>query len=87
MEADMAISSIQAAWAQYDASLPWEQSQEAALSALEALEYIYARRAQTIAGGSLNVSYERIETELAAIRRYLGYDARAARGSRWRRVR
>jgi len=83
----MSIASIDQAWAQYDASLPWEQSQEAAMAALEALEYIYARRAQTIAGGSINVSYERIESELAAIRRYLGYDARAARGSRWRRVR
>jgi len=83
----MSIASIDDAIAQYVASLPWEASETAARAALEALEYLYLHRAQVVGGGAANFSYERIETELAAIRRYLGYDARAARGSRWRRVR
>ena len=83
----MALSDVQQAYQQYINALPWEQSTASALLALEALEYLWLHRAQAIGAGETQITYERIETELAAIRRYLGYDMRAARGSSWRRVR
>lgn len=81
------LTSIQQAYSQYTAALPWEQSEAAARQALEALEYLWLHRAQAIGAGETQITYERLETEIAAIRKFLGYDRRAAGGSSWRRVR
>ncbi len=83
----MALGSVEQAYAQYIGALPWEQSTASALLALEALEYLWLHRAQAIGAGETQLTYERLETELAAIRKFLGYDRRASGGSSWRRVR
>jgi len=81
------LTSVQQAYSQYTAALPWEQSTASALLALEALEYLWLHRAQAIGAGETQITYERLETEIAAIRKFLGYDRRASGGSSWRRVR
>lgn len=83
----MALSDVQQAYQQYVSALPWEQSTASALLALEALEYLWLHRAQAIGAGETQLTYERLETELAAIRKFLGYDRRNSGGSAWRRVR
>ena len=83
----MALASVEQAYQQYVSALPWEQSTASALLALEALEYLWLHRAQAIGAGETQITYERLETEIAAIRKFLGYDRRASGGSAWRRVR
>lgn len=76
----MALTSIDAALAQYNASIPWLTSQAAAQAALEAIQYLLVNRpqGQTDQGSELN--YESLAAEKADIQKFLGGTAPRAFG-------
>ena len=80
----MAITSVQSAVAQYAASLPWQQSNAAAQSALDAVRYLLVARLQHVGDSGTQMSYETLESEKKALEKFLGVTTPRAFGRRRR---
>lgn len=76
----MALSSISAALAQYNASIPWHVSQATATAALEAVQYLLVNRAQRAGDRGSELNYESLEKEKEALEKFLGATAPRAFG-------
>lgn len=68
----MALSSITAAWAQFDANANWYQSTAAAQLRLEAVQYLIAHRAQTAGDSGSTLSYESLLAMQSDLQAFLG---------------
>ena len=82
----MALTSIQAALAQYNAACPWHLSQANATLALAAIQYLLANRAQKLEDRGSTINFESLIVEKKAIEQFLGATAPRSFG-RSRRVR
>ena len=78
------IASIDAALAQYTASLPWQTSTASAQSALDAVRYLLINRVQHLTDTQTGLSYESLESEKAALEKFLGVTTPRAFGRRRR---
>lgn len=66
------ITDVATALAQYSAALPWQASQAAAESALDAIRYLLVARVQHLQEGETGLTYESLESEKRAIEKFLG---------------
>jgi|WetSurMetagenome_2_1015567.scaffolds.fasta_scaffold491233_2 hypothetical protein len=66
------ITSVEAAKAQYAASLPWQSSVAAAQSALDAIRYLLVNRVQNLSDAQTGLAYESLESEKTALEKFLG---------------
>jgi hypothetical protein len=76
----MPLSSITDALAQYNANIPWFGSQAAATAALEAIQFLLINRAQRMGDHGQDLNYESLNTEKAALEKFLGATAPRAFG-------
>lgn len=83
----MAIASVDAALAQYNANLDWNTSQASAQLALEAVRYLIVNQPNSyaVAGRSITKNLPQLEKEQEALMKFLGVGAPRAFG-RSRRV-
>lgn len=81
----MALASIQAALAQYNANIPWHVSKSAAMAALEAVQYLLINRPQHGSDQGADMNFESLAGEKASLEKFLGATAPRAFG-RSRRV-
>ena len=68
----MAITDIASALAQYRDSLPWQASQTAAQSALDAVRFLLVARAQHLGDSGFAMSYETLVSEKKSLEQFLG---------------
>ena len=68
----MALTDIASALAQYTASLPWQASQAAAESALDAVRFLLVNRAQHLGDSGFAMSYETLKAEKESLEKFLG---------------
>ena len=68
----VAITDINSALAQYAAALPWQQSQEAAERALDAIRYLLVARVQHLGDSQTSMSYETLESEKKSLEKFIG---------------
>jgi hypothetical protein len=73
------------ALAQYNANLSWQSSEASATAALEAVRFLLLNRAQVQADMGSSLNYASLESEKAALEKFLGATAPRAFG-RSRRV-
>jgi len=81
----MALATIAAALAQYNANLNWHQSQAGAESALEAIRFLLANRGQRRMDQQSSIDFESLEKTALKIETFIGANAPRAFG-RSRRV-
>lgn len=68
----MAITDIASALAQYTASLPWQESEEKARNALDAVRFLLVNRLQHLGDSQTTMSYETLESEKKMLEKFLG---------------
>ena len=78
----MAIASIAAALAQYNANALWHESTVKANLALEAVRYLIVNRAQSSGHAGTNLNYEMLQDEAKRIEKYLGLTGAVAASAR-----
>jgi hypothetical protein len=71
----MAIASVSEALTQYAAALPWQASQAAAQSALDAVRYLLVARIQHLTDSQTAMSYETLESEKKSLEVFVGVTA------------
>lgn len=76
----MAFTSITDALNQYNNALPWQQSQAAAQTALDAVRYLLIFRIQHLSDAGMQFSYETLLAEKQALERFLGTTIPRANG-------
>lgn len=81
----MALASITAALAQYDASAAWYDSAATAKLRLEAIEYLMIHRPQRSSDQGSQLDFESMAEQMKALRSFLGVGVPRALG-RSRRV-
>lgn len=74
------MTNIGDALAQYNAALPWQSSQAAAQSALDAVRYLLIFRAQHLSDAGMQFSYETLLSEKQALEKFLGATVPRAMG-------
>jgi hypothetical protein len=74
------MTNIGDALAQYNAALPWQNSQAQAQSALDAVRYLLLFRAQHLSDAGMQFSYETLLAEKKDLERFLGATAPRAFG-------
>lgn len=78
----MALTSIDAALAQYAENALWNESAAKAALALEALRYLRLHRAQGMGHTGSSLNYEALESEAKKIEDFLGITGAVASGKR-----
>jgi hypothetical protein len=68
----MAITDVPSALAQYAAALPWQASVASASSALDAIRFLLVARIQNLTDSNTSMSYETLQSEKAALEKFLG---------------
>ena len=78
----MALASITAALAQYNANALWHESTVKANLALEAVRYLIVNRAQSSGHAGTSLNYEMLQDEAKRIEKYLGLTGAVAASAR-----
>lgn len=68
----MALASISDALAQYNANLSWQNSLASAQLALEAIRFLLVNRAEKMADQGSTIDFASLNTEKAALEKFLG---------------
>lgn len=74
------ITSIDNALAQYASALPWQNSATNAQLALDAIRYLLVNRIQNLTDAQTSINYQSLESEKAALERFLGVTTPRANG-------
>jgi len=71
----MSLATISDAITQYNANLGWNTSQASAQLALEAVQFLLINRAQKLDDRGSAINFESLQTEKAALEKFLGATA------------